>query len=284
MIQGGAEVLTEVDSEYTRMSVRQLGPLRGLYFHHSGEAALQSAINVEDPSDLPIAYQRYMSVGLAYLPRDPARMLIVGLGAGRSAAYHKSHVPRLEVHVAEVDREVIRLAGEYFGVSAKPDLQIHNEDGRVFLQRSDDAGYDLVLLDAFSHNFAPFHLTTREFYEVAERKLSAGGVVIQNVVPTIMLFGSTVSTMEAVFDHVDAYEASGNVILVGYNGPQVRDEDLVVRARSAQARLKTRYELPLLVSRRGSILPEFKGKVLTDDYSPSEILAAQPAVAKAAGR
>lgn len=272
-----SEVIEQVDSEYTRIMVRKMGPLLGLYFWHSGHAALQSAKDTSQPDALPIAYERYMSVGLAYLDQPPRRTAIIGLGSGRSAAYQRRAVPQQHIDVSEVDREVIRIAKQYFGFTEDPNLTVSNMDGRVFLNRQPDASYDLILLDAFSHSYAPFHLTTREFYELAERKLAPGGVVAQNVVPTIMLFNSSYLTMRAVFDHVDAYEAAGNVILLGYNGAALPDDVLVARARAMQPRVQVYYELPVLVAARAQLRDDLEGKVLTDDFADSEQLAAQPA-------
>lgn len=275
-----AVAIEEVDSQYTRISVRQFGPLLGLYFHHQGKAALQAAMRLDNPVELPIAYERYMTVGMAYLPEPPKRVLAVGLGAGSSARYLLHFLPNVRMDVAEVDGEVIRLAKEHFHLPTDPRLNVVNEDGRVFLNRAPDGEYDLILLDAFSHSFAPFHLTTQEFLQLVKRKLAPGGVVAQNIAPTMMLFGSSVATAETVFDHIDAYEASGNVVLIGYNGPKITDEALVTSAMELQKRIDVPYGFKILVATRGSVLDEAKGKVLTDNYSPSEILAAQPSIAR----
>lgn len=276
---GGAEAVTieEVDSAYTRITVKEYGDLRGLYFSRQGVSTLQSAMKVGAPLELPIAYERYMTVGLAYLPQPPKRIMVIGLGAASSSRYLMHFLPEAQIDVVELDSEVIRLAKDYFHLPTDPRYHLANEDGRVFATRAQDGSYDMILLDAYSHAFAPFHLTTKEFLSTLKRKLAPGGIMAQNVASTVSLVGRSASTAEAVFDHLDAYEASGNVIFIGYDGPLISDETLVGSAIEQQNRLQLPYSLKILVAARGEVADAAKGEILTDDYSPSEILAAQPA-------
>ena len=77
-------------------------------------------------------------------------------------------------------------------------------DGRVFLNRSKET-YDLILLDAYRGGFVPFHLLTREFYELVKQRLSPGGSVASNVHDGTKLYHSTVKTFAAVFPALDLY-------------------------------------------------------------------------------
>ena len=46
-----------------------------------------------------------------------------------------------------------------------PRTEVFEEDGRVFAKRMGKQGirYDLVMLDAFDHEYIPEHMLTREF-------------------------------------------------------------------------------------------------------------------------
>ena len=69
---------------------------------------------------------------------------------------------------------------------------------------------------------------TKEFYEFAKARMQPGGVLVQNVEPTTMLFEAAVATLRSVFDQVEFYAASGNVVTVAYDGtrrPQVALEN-----------------------------------------------------------
>jgi spermidine synthase len=102
--------------------------------------------------------------------------------------------------------------------------------------------------------------------------LSEGGVVAQNVEPSTMFFDSAYATMKSVFDQVDAIEASGNVVLIGYAGAKLSSPDLARKAAAAQERLKMRYDLRELVKARRDVTIAADARVLTDDFAPVEML------------
>src|SRR5436305_930297 len=125
---------------------------------------IESIVNPNDELDLPVTYTQSMSAGLAYAANlgDAA---IIGLGGGRTAWYHHKSVPSLHMTAVELDPEVIRLAGQYFKVRPEANFDIANEDGRVYLARS-DRHFDILLIDAYRGPFVPFHLLTTEFYQL----------------------------------------------------------------------------------------------------------------------
>jgi dipeptide/tripeptide permease len=54
-------------------------------------------------------------------------------------------------------------------------------DARLTLQDVPDAGYDVILMDAFGSDSVPIHLLTREALALCQRKLAAGGVILFHV-------------------------------------------------------------------------------------------------------
>jgi spermidine synthase len=99
-------------------------------------------------------------------------------------------------------------------------LKLHAQDGRIFLVRS-KATYDAVFLDAYRGPFVPFHLLTKEYFELIKKRLKPGGVVAQNVEPSTMVLDSAIKTIGTVFSNVDTYEAGGNVVIIAYDGERV---------------------------------------------------------------
>ena len=118
----------------------------------------------------------------------------------------------------------------------------------------------------------PFHLTTQEFYRLVKARLNEGGVVAQNVEPSTMFFDSAYTTMKSVFDQVDAIEAGGNIVLIGYSGARLSPQDLARKAAAAQERLKMKYDLRELVKARKDVTIAGDAKILTDDFAPVEML------------
>ena len=205
-------------------------------------------MNPKDETELPVDYTQAMTAGLAYAD-GLADAVIIGLGGGRTAWYLHKSVPGLSMKAVELDPDVVAIAEKHLNVKQEPGFSIDIRDGRVWLARSKEM-FDYILVDAYRGPFVPFHLLTKEFYELVEAHLKPGGVVAQNVEPTTMLFDSAVATIGAVFDHLDFYEGRGNIVIIAYDGPKKSDEELARVAAERQAQYGFRYDLPGLLKRK----------------------------------
>jgi spermidine synthase len=233
---------------------------------------VESIVNPDDEMELPVYYTQSMTAGLAYAARlDSAA--IIGLGGGRTAWYHHKSVPGLEFTAVELDPEVARIAAQYFGVRPERNFDVVIRDGRVHLARS-EATFDIILIDAYRGPFVPFHLLTTEFYRLVAEHLRPGGVAVQNVEPSTMLFDSAVATIRAAFDHVVFVRGPGNIVIVAYNGDELDEATVRARAAERQAQYGLRYDLTEILGRRFS--PEWNAATepLTDDFAPVEYLKA----------
>jgi spermidine synthase len=234
---------------------------------------VESIVNPEDELELPVEYTRSMvGAALAY-PDKLEKAAIIGLGGGRTAWYLHKSVPDLEFTAVELDPEVARIADRYFGVQPEDNFAIEIRDGRIWLSRTEDT-FDVILVDAYRGPFVPFHLLTTEFYKLVAERLNPGGVVVQNVEPTTMLFDSAVATIKAAFEHVEFLSGDGNIVIVGYNGPRKDDQTLLRLAHERQAALGFRYPLPELLANRFEPEWDEETEALTDDFAPVEHLKA----------
>jgi spermidine synthase len=231
---------------------------------------VESAYDPARPNELVIEYTRYMTLGLLY-PRALDAAAFVGLGGGRTAGYIVRTVPQMKLEVAELDKEVIRLATKHFGVAAGPRLAISATDGRVYLARSTKK-YNLVFLDAYRGPFVPFHLLTKEFFTLVKGRLTPDGAVVQNVEPSTMVLDSAVRTIGTVFANVDLYEAAGNVVVVAYDGPRLSREELRTRAQRFTATYRPLYPPEAMLGAWRPFTPAPAAKLLTDDFAPVEML------------
>jgi spermidine synthase len=266
-------LVTKVESLYNDISVyRQPDGNLSLLFGAKRLRYIESIVDPNDALDLPVYYTQSMSAGLAYAAGlDDAAA--IGLGGGGVTWYQHKSVPGLRTTAVELDPEVVRLAGEYFKVRPEPNFDIATEDGRVYLTHSDQR-FDILLIDAYRGPFVPFHLLTTEFYKLAAAHLKPGGVVVQNVEPTTMLFDSAVATIRQAFEHAVFFHGDQNIVILAYNGPE-KDEATIQRlAAERQATYKFRYDLKSILERRFS--PPWKEgtQPLTDDFAPVEYLKA----------
>jgi spermidine synthase len=231
----------------------------------------ESSMKLSDPSALTVEYTRFMSLGIAYPPKVE-RILEIGLGGARTVSYLSAALPDTAILAVELDKDVVDLAKKYFQYKETARLRTVVADGRAYLMRDSDR-WDVILIDAYRGPFVPFHLLTKEFYTLVKSRLNPGGVVVQNIEPSTMLFDSATATLNSVFPSVDLYDGSGNVIAIGYDGRSLPQSELLARATKVQERYKLRYDLRSMISDR-RVLGRPKGKVLTDDFAPVETLRA----------
>lgn len=268
--QAQGTLLESRESVYNNIYVFEQGDHVIMQFGKNTQFWTESVYDRSDPKALPVAYTRSLTVALAY-PPDPKSLLEIGLGGGRTAAYLNIHMPELAIHSVELDPDVIELAEKHFDLRQNDHFTISALDGRLHLMR-DKSRHDVILVDAYRGPFVPFHLLTREFYLTAQRRLSENGVLAQNIEPTTMLFDSAIATLASVFDNVELYPASGNVVAIAYDGPVQVQGDLMTRAQQLQARHGFKYPLTDILDKRHKLSGPSTADPLVDDFAPVEML------------
>ena len=113
------------------------------------------------------------------LPDAPGRRVaVIGLGTGSAAAYGRAG-ERWEFY--EIDPAIERIALDSslftFLSDARSEIDTRLGDGRLLLEREAPAGYDLILLDAFSSDAIPVHLLTVEAMALYLQRLVPTGIV-----------------------------------------------------------------------------------------------------------
>jgi spermidine synthase len=266
------------ESIYNNIYVYRQGPYYSMTFGYNRAIYTESVYNTLDDRDLPVDYTRYMTASLMYAKNINA-IFEIGFGGGRTSWYLHRFLPQVPVTSVELDPAVVELSEKYFGIKDEPNFQVVNRDGRIFLNES-KTRYDIILIDAYRGPFVPFHLLTKEFYQIVKDHLAEGGVVAQNVEPSTMLFDSAAKTIHSVFPQVDFYVAGGNVVTIAYDGPPRSNDDLDQIAHQRDAAYSLRYSLhDMLAQRRqipieGGTVIAANAKVLTDDFAPVEALKA----------
>ncbi len=266
------ELVEARESRYNNIYVYRRGTYMTMKFGHNRRFFTESVVNLNDELELPVHYTRLMTVGMAYA-RELGSLLEVGFGGGRTAWYLHKNFPELSITSVELDPEVYKLAEKYFGVRAEKNFNIMVSDGRKFL-RKNKTKRDIILVDAYRGPFVPFHLLTREFFQVLRSRLAQDGVLVQNVEPTTMVFEAALSTVGSVFKNVDVYDAGGNVVIVAYDGKAKRQSSIENNARAISKERQLRYSLFDMVKTRRIFKGFSNPKILTDDFAPVDSLLA----------
>lgn len=123
---------------------------------------------------------------LPFAARPDARPLrsvaILGNAAGTVARQYGHYFPETQVDGVEIDGELNEIARSLFDLNTRdaPNVRLHTADGRPWLRASDER-FDAIFVDAYRQPYVPFHLATREFFQLVKEHLNPGGVVLVNI-------------------------------------------------------------------------------------------------------
>ena len=237
--QFGETVLFRADTQYHRVTVTEDAEARHLRFDRSH----QSAVSLEDPYESLIRYPDYMHLALALHP-EPERVLILGLGGGAITKRFWRDYPGVRVDSVEIDPVVADVAQRYFWLPEDERMRVFIEDARRYVQRTGET-YDIVVVDAYTSDSLPFHLTTAEFFTELSGIMAPDGVVAYNLIAAVEgadseLFRSMYRTAETVFDDVWVFPiglaedgAPGRVRNIAVIASDVRLPEAELRSRVA---------------------------------------------------
>lgn len=271
----------EAHSPYHLVQVIDETGLRVLSFNGTRETQMSLA----NPLQGHFEYTEYFHTPWVW-NRDIRRVLMLGLGGGSTQRAYLHYYTNVVVDTVELDPVVVKVAREYFKVAESPAHKIHNQDGRMFLNRTSET-YDLIILDAYTKSrygsSIPPHLTTKEFFTLATRHLGTNGVLAYNVIGNIQdsqpeIVGAIYRTLKEVFPQVYAFPASSsmNVVLIATKVATPFDYARVQREGMALAQTR-RVTMPtfaarLKVFRTAPPRSVQRSPVLTDDRAPVESL------------
>lgn len=262
------------------------------------DGTMHSIMNKSEPSELLI-YTRYFPVGFVFNPAAK-HVLFVGGGGFSGPKYFLARHPDVTVDVVEIDPTVIDVAQKYFNITKNPRLNIYNDDARDYLSKTSNPKYDIIVLDAYSRNYIPFHLMTLEYYQLLYNKLSTpNGVVISNQVgslegDTSNLYRAAYKTISQVFPNVYAFPTSEfffgqiqNIILVATKNADVRydNEDISQQQYEDQKMMVSKNNSSISIETADNNTVDYAGQlydsrririddvpILTDQFAPVENL------------
>lgn len=164
-------LLTEVQSPYAELRVED---------HPEGRYLLVDRAVHSQADTLswqsPLEYVAVMDLAMYMFDRK-GNALLIGLGGGSIV---KNFVDRgWTVDAVEIDPEIARLAHTFFGL--KPDeAVIYTMDGRRFLKET-TKHYSIIVIDAFGSGAIPFHMVSKEAFQLCRERLDPDGVLAINV-------------------------------------------------------------------------------------------------------
>jgi spermidine synthase len=289
LLTARASVVFETTSPYHHIRVVDNQGIRTLSFDQSQE----SRMSLANPLAGHFQYTEFFHMPWLWNPAM-TNVLLIGLGGGSIQRAYQHYYPHVALDTVELDPVVLEVAKKYFFVTETPTHKVHISDGRIFLRRTQKK-YDAIILDAYKSgrygSYIPYHLVTKEFFEIARDRLTENGVVVYNVIGTLQgwradILGSVYKTLKAVFPQVYLFPAtdSWNIVMVASRNPLPVTLPHAVQ-RAAELVAEGRVTMPTFKTRAAAFLPKIpptslRADVLTDDYAPIDgLLARAPTAA-----
>lgn len=262
-------------SLYRDVMVYEYDGQRCICFVRECRVGRQSCSYLDASSKFVMNYTQMILAGSLAMNPAPKKVLVIGLGGGTLPTALARILPQTSIDVVEIDPAVTQVAKRYFGFRDGGNVTVHEVDGRVFVKRAARAGrkYDLLMLDAFDHEYIPEHLLTREFLTEVRSLLGPGSVLAANTFSQSRLYDHESTTYAAVFGTFYQLKYGNRVILARIGGnPTLRE--VRVNAQRHAAALAAYIPDPSWVYDLFSTQPDWdpKARVLTDQYSPANLL------------
>ncbi|MCA1066628.1 fused MFS/spermidine synthase (plasmid) [Rossellomorea sp. AcN35-11] len=201
------------------------GDFRYLTFGNS--STIQGMVDMDNRNDLIFDYTQNIWELTERMDAGNDGVFILGHGVGSLTRKYEKYSDN--VIAAELDEKVAEISREYFGYKGEG-VQIG--DGRKLLYDV-KSEFDLIILDAFHDTKQiPFHLVTKEFFQLTKTKLAGDGMLFINAIGTPKndeFLESLNTTLKDVYPYVyvlgeKKVGTSQNLVLIASDSPLVREK------------------------------------------------------------
>ena len=181
------KLVADKDTSYNRLlvydSIDQVSkrPVRNLMTDPYG---IQSSMFLDKDDGLVFRYARFYYLAEHFNPGFK-NSLLVGGGAYSFAKEYLRKYPDAFLDVVEIDPGYTEIAKQYFNLQDNPRMNIYEQDGRTFINKTTNI-YDVIYLDAFNSALSiPSYLTTAETVKRLADMLNEHGVILANIISAI---------------------------------------------------------------------------------------------------
>jgi spermidine synthase len=220
----------------------------------------------------PWDYPKYFY--LPYLMRENISNALF-IGGGGFVSPQQFAENGVKVDAVELDPGVVKAAEKHFNLTENENLSVHTMDGREYLENTNKT-YDLIVLDAYRKDKVPFHLTTREFFQLAHRKTDEEGVIASNLIsapsgPSSKFSKAYHKTINQRFQSTYYFTTQNtdtiqNIEIIATKNPKITQKKLKNRAKNFTLRNLTQQ------TQKVKQINSTDAQILTDDYAPVEKL------------
>jgi spermidine synthase len=180
-----------------------------------------------DKNGLVMNYAHFFRLAGHFNP-DITSSLLIGGGAYSYLQHFLAEHTNATMDAVEIDPGLTELSRKYFNLHDQPRMRIYHEDGRTFLNKSQNK-YDVIFGDAYKSFSVPFQLATVEAMQKVHASLNKNGIFMANVLSGIegengKFLRAFLATLETVFPQVLVFavqdmengEAIQNIVTVAF--------------------------------------------------------------------
>jgi predicted membrane-bound spermidine synthase len=244
----------------------QVGENTHRYMYFNNYNLAQSTIIKNQPNRLE-GYTQYPLI--PYLNEDKINKSLVLGGGGYIIPRAIHNISNTNITVIENDPLVREMAIEYmyYNPEEYPRINTIIEDGREYIEKNNQK-YDYILVDTFSSENVPSHMTTKEFYSQIKNDLSSDGYLMTNIVGKGKFMRSEYKTISSVFPEYNRYviKDKKNRLFIftkkelDINKIKEREENLW-------------YQINIESIHNGNSINTDNVPVITDNKNPSELFS-----------
>ncbi len=264
------KIIYEEDSLYYHIIVMEDSCCRYLKFDFDMRH-YQSAMYLNKPHKSWLTYAGYIPLLFAFNPAA-SDILVMGLGGGSLPKLLHKINPGLKIDAVELDPEVLKVAEKFFYFKDGVHADVYINDARIYAKKTDKK-YDVIILDAYKSEFAPYHLLTKEYFEELSSILKEGGLLLFNMYDphNREIHKPVLKTLRAVFNDTALFDIlpDADIIVAGNSKHKTTLESLNNRAKIV--RKKYGFDLKRRIQTWKEVHIDENIPIFTDDYSPGSL-------------
>ena len=209
----------------------------------------QSSISLIEPDHIVMEYVRNASLSLSF-SGELDNALIVGMGGGVFSNLLANNILDIEIDAIEINPVVVEAAKAYFGVTETKKYKIHIQDAADYIE-SNKQHYDIILLDAYSGDGIPNHLTTKSFFKKVADRLNPGGVVVANFgLSSPRLYLQLADRLREAVGSTRCLHGKeeSNLVVIATKAEMITNAEVVTRSKQLDRELRLPFSLANIAS------------------------------------
>jgi spermidine synthase len=204
-------IVYEIETIYNTLMIYEDNNILGLKMNTLDN--FQSFIR----KDTIATFQYWDYLNIAPIINEAKNALYIGVGGGTGIVQFEYYFNMNEIVGVEIDKEVIKLSLDYFGVNKSGIVDLVAQDGRAYFRNNPNKKFDVIIVDAYSGGTSiPHYMVTQEFFAELNDHLSDNGVVVANVVSNNQkrdLVKPFIKTIDSVYENVYFLQLRSNTLI-----------------------------------------------------------------------